>query len=333
MSGNADELAILVPFGAWNDGVLECVAAVSRLKGLHDGWVLWLIPDEDPNALWSERLAPYRELIHMEIVATGPGNPSQKRNAALRRTSAPIIALIDSDAFPEPDWLVNALQHLKDDVGVVAGPNLTPPGDLLLRRVCGRVMESPIGFGEAYIRHTPVSPREVREMPTCNMVYRRVDDLFFHEELATGEDMVFCSEMRAAGWRVWYDPDVRVYHHRRKLGWPFMQQFFGYGLNKGRLMRMGSDITYGWQAVPTLFLLYLLGACAAAFLIEGRLLLALWTPAMVYAIVILRESIRAAQSVRELLLCIPAFPLGHLSYGAGYLAGLLKNSMGEDGLQ
>lgn len=327
MNTGKDEVAIIVPFNAWNDWVIECVAAVSRLQGLHPGWVLWLIPDAEPAGPWRERLAPYHDVLRIEIVPTGSGNPSQKRNAALHRTQASIIALMDSDAWPDPEWLVNALQYLKDDVGVVTGPNLTPQNDPLLRRVCGRVMESPLGFGEGYIRHVPVSARSVREMPTCNMVYRRVDGIDFHEELATGEDMVFCSEMRAAGFRVLYTPDVRVYHHRRALWRPFMAQFYGYGLNKGRLWRQGSDIAYIWHAVPSLLLVYLLVASFISAFIHHRLVGAVWLPFAAYLVAISCESIRKARSVAEFPLCLPAFLAGHLSYGAGYLAGLARGKI------
>lgn len=320
----SEPVAIIVPFTEWNNWVLDCVAACSRLHGLKPDWTLWLVPDEEPGDPWRSRLEEFTPALRIEILPTGPGNPSQKRNAALRKTPASIIALIDSDAWPDPDWIVNGLGHLEGDVGVVTGPNLTPPADPLSRRVCGRVMESPLGFGEGYIRHVPVPPRDVREMPTCNMIYRRAGDLMFHEELATAEDMVFCSEMRAAGFRVVYRPDVRVYHHRRLFGWSFLSQFFGYGFNKGRLWRWGSDIAYGWQAVPALLLLYLAAALALSVWASGWWLLGLWTPLIVYTLVILRESARVAHSVGEYLLCIPAFPTAHLAYGAGYLAGFLR---------
>ena len=319
-----EDIAIIVPFNEWTEWVVDCVDAISRLDGLRPGWTVWLVSDEEPTATWRERLLPYRPGLSLEILSTGSGNPSQKRNAALRRTKAPVVALIDSDAWPSPDWLVNALKYLEDDIGVVTGPNLTPPDDEVSRRVCGRVMESPIGFGEAYIRHVATDARDVREMPTCNMVYRRAPDLLFHEELATGEDMVFCSEMRAAGRRVVYRPDVCVYHHRRKLLCPFMKQFFGYGLNKGRLWRMGSDIAYRWHALPTLFLLYLAVAVLGTPLAGGWMVWALWIPLLAYLLVVTVESARMAGSVGEFMLCIPAFLASHLSYGAGYLAGYLN---------
>ena len=328
MSAPKQEVAIIVPFNTWHDWVLDCVRALSALNGLNKDWTCWLVPDEAPDASWRERLNAFEDRLRMEILATGRGNPSEKRNAVLRATRAPIVALLDSDAWPDPDWLVRALPHLNDDVGVITGPNLTPPEDPLLRRVCGRVMESRVGFGEGYIRHVPVSARDVREMPTCNMVFRRVDDMTFREELATGEDMAFCSDMRAAGYRVRYTPDVRVFHHRRTFPAPFMRQFYGYGLNKGRLRSEGSDIAYLWHAVPALFVVYLVLALIGSVRLSGGIMVGfLWLPFGVYLLAILWESARKARTVGEFLLCPSAFFAAHLAYGTGYLVGLGRGKL------
>jgi len=317
-----DPVAIIVPFSRWNDWVAHCVQACGQLTGASELWELWLVPDEDPDPDLSRRVSEWAHPLRVHWVATGSANPSRKRNAALGKTSATIIALVDSDAWPEPDWLEVALGSLRDDVGIVAGPNGTPPGDPLLRRVCGRVMESKLGFGEAYIRHIRAPLQDVREMPTCNMVYRRVPGLLFHEELDTGEDMVFCAEMRAAGWRILYHPGVRVFHHRRTLWRPFFDQFHGYGLHKGRLQRSDHDSAYWWQALPALLTLYLGAALLLTFVLAYPWRLCIWGPGGLYLALVLFESARRATSPGEFLLAIPAFVVGHLAYGTGYLKGL-----------
>ncbi len=353
MNNQEPAVAIIVPFGEWNQWVIECVQAIAALNGMNERWTCWLVPDHEPDENWSRQLPTGNPQCRIEILATGPGNPAQKRNAVLRVSRDPIIALIDSDAWPEPDWLTTALSHLipggsvpegsvlayvqqpgscnyartdPSAVGVVAGPNLTPPHDPLIRRVGGRIMESPLGFGEGSIRHVAVAARDVREMPTCNMVFRRVNGMAFHESLDTGEDMVFCADMRAAGYRVRYQPDVRVYHHRRAVFIPFMRQCYRYGRDKGRLRRRHSDGAYAWQAIPALFVIYLLLAPLISLFFGGGLLKWLpWLPLTAYALAMLAESLRLARSCGEFLLAPAAFLAAHLAYGAGYLSGWVRS--------
>lgn len=315
------KVAIVIPFADWNDWVLDCIRACDRQT--KRDFEIWLLPDEAPSPEWKSRLEGLcvRAPVHLE--PTGSGNPAKKRNIALRQTRAGIIALVDADAAPREDWLEKGLNLLGEQIGVVTGPNVTPPQDALSQRVAGHVMESPLGFGAAYLRHTPVPRQTVREMPTCNMIFRRQPNLLFREDLDTGEDMMFCSDMRARGERILYDPEVVVYHHRRRLFRPFMQQFFRYGRDKGRLARAGRDVTYPWQALPALLVLYLIG-----FILLNLAPVAAWLrwlcamPLLLYALAVLLESLRRCHSVAEVVLALPAFPAAHLSYGTGYLIGL-----------
>lgn len=314
---------IVVPFNSWHEWALDCIRHCARLAGLD--WVIWLLPDDPPTGRWAEALndMDLGERLHVE--PTGRGNPAEKRNVALRKSNAAIFALVDSDAWPAPDWLANGLPLLTGTVGVVAGPNLTPPSDSLSRRLSGLVMESPLGFGAAYIRHRKVGRRIVREMPTCNMILRKLEGLEFREDLNTGEDMMYCSDVRARGLEVLYDPDVVVFHHRRRMGLSFMRQFFHYGLDKGRLARRSSDISYVWQAFPALFMLYLAGLVALALLpVPAWIRWGSLIPLGLYGVAVVVESCRLSATVAEACLAPLGFVLAHVSYGIGYLRGFLS---------
>lgn len=315
-------VAIVVPFNHWHDWALDCVRHCARLSGPE--WVIWLLPDEPPTGRWAEALAAMALGSRLHVEPTGGGNPAAKRNVALRRSDATIFALVDSDAWPGPDWLACGLPLLVGDVAVVAGPNVTPPSDCLSRRLSGRVMESPLGFGAAFIRHRKVGRRIVREMPTCNMILRKFDGLEFREDLNTGEDMMYCSDVRARGLQVLYDPDVVVFHHRRRMGLSFMRQFFHYGLDKGRLSRRSSDISYVWQAFPAFFVLYLAGLATVALLpVPAWSRKAALIPLGLYGMVVVIESCRLATTFAEACLAPFGFVLAHVSYGTGYLRGFL----------
>jgi len=314
---------VVVPFNAWNDWVMECLQGLRR-QTVPD-FDVWLAPDALPPEPYRARLDAMGWGPRLHVEPTGPGNPSRKRNAALARSASPVAALVDSDAWPREDWLEKAVALLDDETAVVTGPNLTPPGDEWPRRVAGRVMESPLGFGGGYIRHVPAPRQVVREMPTCNMVLRRLEGLLFREDLDTGEDMMYCSDVRARGKRVLYDPEVVVFHHRRRLFRPFMRQFYAYGFHKGRLARAGSDITYLWQAFPALLVLYLAGWAVSLLLpLPPALRWLAAAPGLLYAVAILAESLRRGRCAAERMAAPAAFAAAHAAYGTGYLAGLLS---------
>ncbi|MCZ7591192.1 MAG: glycosyltransferase [Kiritimatiellae bacterium] len=311
-------IPIIVPFPTWDDWVAECIAGCAELD--YPDVEIYLLPDEPlptDRAEEARRLAKGRA-VH--ILPTGRGNPAQKRNVALRASSAPWAALIDADAFPRADWLKNATAEATEEVGIVAGPNITPPNDPLSRQISGLVMRSALGFGAGYIRHYPVARHEIEEMPTCNMIIRRLPDLFFREEFATAEDMMYCRDTRERGYKIIYSPEVVVFHHRRTFPIQFARQFFFYGRDKGRLTARGHSSARLGHAMPAGLLLYAIATLVFALIHP----LPLWwlLPAAVYAVAVVVESVRHAHTPLLALCGLLGFPVAHASYGYGYLRGL-----------
>ncbi len=316
-------VAIVVPCHKWDDWLLDCVQHCHKLDYPH--FTLWLLPNEMPDEHWKKRLETVGQVHPVIIEPTGPSNPACKRNVALHKAQESILAFIDADAYPRNDWLKQAVPLLRDKVGIVAGPNLTPPRDALRRRISGHVMASPLGFGPAHIRHRPVSRRLVNEMPTCNMVIRRPPNLFFDERLDTAEDMVFCEDMRAQGLTILYDPEVVVFHHRRAVYLPFFKQFYNYGLYKGWIARKGKGSTYLWQAMPALLMIYLLivnfiWLCPW----PARIISLSYLPLFLYFLAIIFESLKVSSGALEALMTITGFLVAHLGYGMGYLSGFFR---------
>lgn len=310
---------ILIPFPAWDEWVAECIAGCAALD--YEDIELWLLPDAplttEQQAL-AERLANGRPVC---VLPTGRVNPAKKRNVALRASAHAWAALIDADAYPRPDWLRNAFREMKPEVGIVAGPNVTPPKDPVSRQLSGLVMRSLLGFGPAFIRHHPVPRHEPEEMPTCNMLLRRVDGLYFREEFSTAEDMMYCRDLRARGLRIVYAPDVVVFHHRRRFPRDLAIQFYHYGWDKGRLFARGHPSSRLPHAMPALLLAY---AIALALVLSLTCAAPAWLllPGLAYAMLVLMESIRGARHPLVALGGLLAFPLAHASYGWGFWRGI-----------
>ncbi|HMP74933.1 MAG TPA: glycosyltransferase [Kiritimatiellia bacterium] len=313
--------AVIIPFPRWDDWTAECLAACAALD--HPELELWLLPDAElPTeiAVSAQQLAGTRAL---RIVPTGPGNPAMKRNVAMRATTCAWAALVDADAYPRPDWLQSAFREAKDTVGIVAGPNITPPRDSYARRLPGVVMRSPLGFGPGYVRHHPVPRHEPEEMPTCNMLIRLLPGLLFREEFSTAEDMMYCRDVRERGFRIVYSPDVVVFHHRRRFPAGFARQFYFYGRDKGRLFARGSRASRLPHAAPAAVLLYAVVYAVLAVL-SAWICVPKWLalPGLAYLLLVVMESFRCSRNPLLALGGLVAFPVAHASYGLGWWRGL-----------
>jgi GT2 family glycosyltransferase len=157
---------------------------------------------------------------------------------ALQFSRAQLLAFLDDDAYPEPDWLGHALPHFEDArVGAVGGPAVTPPDDNVWQKASGEVFSTWLGGGVYSYRYIPQQRREVDDYPSVNFIIRR--DVFekaggFDSTFWPGEDTKLCLEVtKSLGLKIVYDPEVFVWHHRRELFLPHLKQVTNYALHRG----------------------------------------------------------------------------------------------------
>jgi GT2 family glycosyltransferase len=157
----------------------------------------------------SERLAKFAArtpLAFRHLVQTVPG-PAATRNKGWRATSAPIVAFVDDDCVPEPDWLENGLAAIArdDSLGVVQGCTRKPEGEPTYYWSLWREITGPTPYFEA-----------------CNIFYRRralEQTGGFDEDIAYyGEDAALGWAVVDAGWRRGYAPDAVAYHDVEERG-------------------------------------------------------------------------------------------------------------------
>jgi len=221
-------VAVVVVFRECSGFVDQCLDAIQRMEG--GPWPLIMVPD---------KFVPEYEGRGTQIPFVGTIAAKRNRGIAAAADDCKYIAFVDSDAYPTPSWLAQVcarFSQMDRRTAAITGPNLTPPQDSLLRRVPGLAIESKLIMGEGAFRFTNQGATEIDNFSyatTCNLVVRR--DVLqeiggFNKKLLTAEDVGLCDAMIGRGYRIFYDPTIIVYHHRRDL-FRFWLQHFNEGLH------------------------------------------------------------------------------------------------------
>ena len=313
------KISVIIPLKRLNEYVRESLAHLLRQSYVN--FDVYVITDE-PESMPTEGLP-----VH--FLASGPVPPNIKRMMAAQASDAEIVALIDDDAYPVPEWLLAASRHFADPtICAVGGPGITPPGDGHAQQVSGAVYASPLVSAGYVYRYLPGKPREVDDYPSCNLIVRRLPFLKYVPaclQYWPGEDTKLCLLLtKGEGMRIVYDPEVAVFHHRRKLFWGHFRQVWNYAVHRGFFAKRYPETSLRpAYFVPTLFLGAQFAAAALAFVPQARA--PVLAAAALYAGAVGATSLLARRTH-------PANPLGvalgvyltHLTYGIGFLYGLLR---------
>ena len=127
------------------------------------------------------------------------------RNVGWQAASGEIIAYIDDDAYPDPDWLTYIAETFRNgNYGGVGGPNILTPHD---GSIAACVANSPGGP-----RHVLLTDTEAEHIPGCNVAFVRTaleaiggfDERF----RVAGDDVDICWRLQERGWKLGFSPSA-----------------------------------------------------------------------------------------------------------------------------
>jgi glycosyltransferase involved in cell wall biosynthesis len=229
--------AVSIIVVTWNerDNLLRCLASLERQTWPREGVEIVVVDDgsEDGTARAVEREFPGAVLVVKEN--SGPDN---SRNFGIGRATGGIVAFIDADCTAPPNWLERLAAGLEEHGTPVIGGRIPHPGGFWAR------MTGLSDFGE----FQGLKPREVSNIPTCNMGLRRelLQQFRFDEEARIGGDVLFSQQLRESGIRLLYDPRIIVHHHPEATRKAFFERARRYGAGFVQIRRQAPGLKHGW---------------------------------------------------------------------------------------
>jgi glycosyltransferase involved in cell wall biosynthesis len=250
--GSRPDVTVLIPVRDRAVLLDRCLSALGR------GYPVVVVDDgsRDPGAVADVAAAHGAALVRRPV----NGGPGAARNTGLLGVTTELVAFLDSDCVPETGWIERLAAHLADPAVVAAAPRMVavPAGPSWAARYTTAACCLDLGDAEARV----VPGTRVAYVPTAALVVRRAaltpavgtgaaadpaagaGGVFdpaartggaFDPALRWGEDVDLVWRLHDAGWRIRYDPAVRVAHHEPR-GWAaLLERRFRYGTSAAPL--------------------------------------------------------------------------------------------------
>lgn len=138
------------------------------------------------------------------------GGPAAARNTGLEHATTELVAFLDADTLPPPDWIERLAGHFDDPRVAAVAPRI---------RAANR-RRSPLDLGPG---------RTVPYVPSAALIVRT--PVRFDAQLRYGEDVDLIWRLQDVGHRVVYDPSVVVRHHEAHVA----RRRFAYGTSAAAL--------------------------------------------------------------------------------------------------
>ena len=188
----AEKVNIIIPAIRLDDELLKCLKKINKIN--YSNFFVTIVL----NHQIKNKLPKLKYKVNKLIV--GKINMSKKRNMAVRKFKSKYIAFIDSDAYPNKNWLKLGIKYLKDKKNhVVGGPGLPFPDQDYSGKICYLSKRSYFVSGYLNFRKYKAKKRYCDWLESCNLIMER--NFFLKhggmdDEKYTGEDKEFFERVR-----------------------------------------------------------------------------------------------------------------------------------------
>jgi succinoglycan biosynthesis protein ExoA len=295
--------------------------------------VLAVGPSTDGTAEIVERLAAADPRIRL-VDNAGMDIPIGL-NLAIAASRHPVIVRVDAHTELAPGYTSRAVATLERTGASSLGGVMIATGKPGLQAAVARAYNSRFGLGGGayHGEQATEGPAESAYMGVMQAdALREIGG--FDETLRRGEDWELNYRLRQAGHIVWLDPQLRVSYWPRSTLLKLHRQFFATGVWRGELVRrLGSRNPLRFFAPPVLLISVVLSVILLPLHLTGVLSGVLgWILALVYlgplaylGLLIL-AAITTSGSLADRLRLMAVLATMHLSWGAGFLVGVLRGA-------
>ena len=278
-----------------------------------------------------EKIREFSEL-HQDLKVCVVDNPKRTIpaavNIAVENAMGEFIVRMDAHSAPNREYIRHSVELLKSGKAQNVGGTweIKPGSTTCMAKAIARAASHPLGAGDASYR-TKGDSGYVDTVPFG--AFRR--DFFisigkFNEEMLSNEDYEFNTRVRKSGGKIWMDTRIQSQYYARKTLKELSWQYWRYGFWKFKMLKKFPDSIRWRQAIPPLFVLFLVLFGILSF-VSSFALIIFSAVAGVYLSALVAAGVFESVKKKDACYLLMTFALitMHFSWGGGFLFSIFRN--------
>lgn len=273
------------------------------------------------------------------LVDNPAGRTPVALNLAIQASSQPVVIRVDAHSEIPVDYTQRGVETLFRVGAHDVGGLMDAKGRTPVQRGIAAAYHSKFGFGgPAYHSGAPEGESESAYLGIFRReVFENVG--YYNEEMWRAQDWELCLRIRQAGFKVWFDPELKVGYYPRETYKALVSQSFASGTWRGEIARRFPEGKSLRHDLPPA-LLFGIGAGILSTIIKpllpettptvlrGLMTLTQIGPIAYLALCTAAGLASKAETFKEKLLTAVSFPMIHLPWAAGYIKGRAVGATG-----
>ncbi|MBI2008285.1 glycosyltransferase family 2 protein [Candidatus Amesbacteria bacterium] len=218
--------------------LLDCLKSIPS----HTDWEIIVVDNASTDG--SAKLATIKNKKNLGFAA---GN-----NIGIQNSSSPFVLLLNPDTIVYPGTIEAVLEYMKSHPDAGAATCRVELSDGSLDYSCHRGFPNPVNsllhfiglkkFSSYTFQNIPNTIHEIDAFTGAFALIRRAagDQVGWLDEdyFWNGEDLDFCYKLKAAGWKVFYIPHVKITHFKGSSAKATPQTRYHWALNSTQVMNI-----------------------------------------------------------------------------------------------
>ncbi len=243
-------------------------------------------------------------------------------NLAITKSRGDIIIRMDAHTEYADDYISTIVKTFNTvNADIVGGP-MRATGKTSFQKAVAYCTSTKMGVGDSSF-HDENAKGYVDSVYLGAWKRELFNDVgLFDVRMKRNQDDEFHYRAKSKGKKIYLNPEIRsVYYPRSNVKKLFIQ-YFQYGLYKPLVLKKVKSEMKLRHLIPSAFVFYLLFFILFSF--QFKFLLLVTSPLLLYFLLTIYFSLNNNLSLKSKIYCLIIYPTLHISYGAGFIAGLFK---------